>query len=461
MKTNAVRTTRANCSAKQAPLHLVLALSIGVLAGCQARTVQVAPTLAPISVPTLESTKPITFRKIVLKVPRHRAIGTISTGVACIPRDELTLSSGRHQLDTEKFNDIFRGELQTANFEVVGDPDALFGDPEIASAEYLVAGLISDMEANVCYPLAGFEDFSRSSAAVYLKVEWQIYEALQRRVVAEIRTEGSADVKRRSNSLDVALEDAFARAVRNLLANRAFYRLVQPERPSVASRVGHSPSAAAKPIGDTTSSLMRELTATRGARAPANEGRMDIERLNRAVAVVRSAVGHGSGFVVADGLLVTNEHVVGAARKVRLVFGDGAQIDARVSTVDEIRDVALVRFARDFVRPSLPIRASEAKVGENVYSFGAPLEEEHIGTLRKGIVSAHRKLSGLDYIQSDAATNPGNSGGPLIDENGEVIGIAVSGMGISGLAAVDLGINYFIPIAQALAALIARDETGR
>ena len=442
---------RITFSTKCVPLYLLLTLSVGILSACQVKTTQVAPTLDPVFVPAFESTKPIAFRKIVLKVPRHQPIGAVSVGVLCVARGEFTLSGGRHQLDTDKFNDIFRGELQAANFEVVGDPDALFDDPEIASAEYFVAGLVSSIEANVCYPLAGFGNFSNSSAAVYLEVEWQIYDTLQRRVVTKIETKGSANVKERLSGLDVAFEDAFSLAVRNLLADNSFYQLVQSTDLDVASRARHSSSAGVTPRDDTASSLVKKLTAAPNVGALTSEGQVDIERLDTAVAVVRSAVGHGSGFVVSNGLLLTNEHVVGGARRVRLIFGDGAEIDAEVLAVNKIRDVALVHFASSFVRPLLPIRTSEAKIGENVYSFGAPLSEEYSGTLRKGIVSAHRELRGLNYIQSDVAINPGNSGGPLIDEDGKVIGIAVSGVMSHGV--VQHGVNFFVPIVEALTAL--------
>ena len=442
---------RISLSTKRAPLYLVLTLSMSILSACQVKTTQVAPTLDPVLVPAFESTKPIAFRKIVLKIPRHQPIGVVSVGVLCVAQGEFTLSGGRHQLDTDKFNDIFREELQTANYEVVGDPDALFDDPEIASAEYFIAGLVSGIEANVCYPLAGFGNFNNSSAAVYLEVEWQIYDTLQRRVVTKMNTKGSANVKERLSGLDVAFEDAFALAVRNLLANNTFYQLVQSKDTDVASRARHSSSAGVTPKDDTASSLVKELTAAPDMGALTSEGQVDIGRLDTAVAVVRSAVGHGSGFVVSNGLLLTNEHVVGGARRVRLIFGDGAEIDAEVLAVNEIRDVALVNFADSFIRSSLPIRTSETKIGENVYSFGAPLSEEYSGTLRKGIVSAHRELRGLNYIQSDVAINPGNSGGPLIDENGKVIGIAVSGVMSHGV--VQHGVNFFVPIVEALDAL--------
>lgn len=418
---------------------LVLGLCSVILSACQTPATRIAPSLTPISVPASESTKPIAFRKIVLKVPRHRPIGNVSIGALCIKHGDLTISGGRYQLNTDQFNDIFRTELQLANYKVVGDPDALFEDPEIQSAEYFIAGLIKDIEASVCYPYAGFDNFTSSSAAVYMEVEWQIFDTLRRTVVSELQTQGSSKVGTVLNGVEVAFDDAFAHAARNLMADRKFYQLVRANDSDKES--GVAPEAPKD----------RPLSALLDTNAPMAGGGIDVSQLNQAVAVVRSALGHGSGFVIGKGLLVTNAHVVGGAKKVRLIFGDGAQIDANIATIDDRRDVALIRFADSFIRYSLPVRHTPVEIGEDVYSFGAPLDEEYSGTLRKGIVSAYRQTRGLDYIQSDVAINPGNSGGPLIDEYGAVVGISVSGVMYDGLA--QQGINFFIPIKEAIAAL--------
>ena len=351
----------------------------------------------------------------------------------------MTVSGGRYELDADQFNDIFRSELQRANYNIVGDPDALFEDPDIRSAEYFVAGLIEDVEANVCYPLAGFGDWSSSSAGVYMEVEWQIFDTLSREVVTTLRTNGSFDVDERFNGLDYAFDSAFALATQNLLADRQFYELVRADDSDDQSR---APSE--------TSEIPSPPLSLDTEGADKIEG-VDVARLGQAVAIVRSALGHGSGFVVGKGLLVTNEHVVGGAEKVRLIFGDGAQIDATVAVVDSRRDVALVRFADSFIRPSLSVRTTPAEIGADVYSFGAPLAEEYASTLSKGIVSARREIRGLNYIQSDVAINRGSSGGPLIDGNGSVIGISVSGVFYDGVG--QQGINFFIPIEEAMTAL--------
>ena len=402
----------------------IVVCSIGLSACTVTMTNQVAPTLDPIRPPTFESTKPIAFRKIVLKIPRHQPVGEESIGPFCMPSGEMTLSGGRHHLDTDQFNEIFRDELKNANYTIVGDPDALFEDPEINSAEFFIAGLVSDIEANVCYPNADSGNFRHSSASVFIDVEWQIYDAFERKVVSKINSQGSSNIDSRFNGLDVAFENSFALAARNLLANKEFYELVRSGDSTVASGKNEDMSELQTPSNFDIGTLKN----SENSKVIIENEEIDTQNLKLGVAVVRSAVGHGSGFVIGDGMLITNKHVVGGASRVRLIFSDGAQIDADVSMINDTRDVALIRFAKSFKRPFLQIRATEIVMGEEVYSFGAPLDEKYSGTLRKGIVSAHRKIRNLDYIQSDAGVNPGNSGGPLVDQHGKVIGIAVSGV---------------------------------
>jgi len=112
------------------------------------------------------------------------------------------------------------------------------------------------------------------------------------------------------------------------------------------------------------------------------------------------------------------------------------------------RDVALVALV-SARRPALPISTIRPSIGSNVLSYGAPLLEELGGTLRKGLVSAYRSKNGLEFLQSDVDLNKGNSGGPLLDESGNVVGVAVMGVLIDGQ--VSQGLNFFIPIERALA----------
>src|SRR3712207_1638728 len=176
------------------------------------------------------------------------------------------------------------------------------------------------------------------------------------------------------------------------------------------------------------------------------------------VAAVRIGRGSGSAVVVpGEGVLVTNAHVVGDARRGRADFLDGVQAPVRVVGADPLSDLAVLRAERPGDLPS-PVRVGNADtlvVGQLVVAVGNPLGLA--GSVTAGVVSAlGRSLptrSGRagrvveDVIQTDAALNPGNSGGALADSRGRVVGIntAVAGVGL-GLA---------VPITDATRRIIA------
>jgi serine protease Do len=135
----------------------------------------------------------------------------------------------------------------------------------------------------------------------------------------------------------------------------------------------------------------------------------------------------GSGFVIsADGLIVTNNHVVADVSKIEIVFADGTRSDAEVVGTDPKTDIALVRAKATRQYDALPLGDSSALLpGDWVVAVGNPFGLDH--TVTAGIVSAMGRDIGQgpydDFIQTDAAINPGNSGGPLLNLDGEVIGI--------------------------------------
>lgn len=169
--------------------------------------------------------------------------------------------------------------------------------------------------------------------------------------------------------------------------------------------------------------------------------------------------GSGTGFIIdADGLILTNEHVIDGADRITVRLADGRTLHATRVGSDPDTDIALLKVdAAPRLQPA-PLGDSDTlRVGEWVVAIGNPLAYEH--TVTVGVVSfLGRKLfdSSLDrYIQTDAAINFGNSGGPLINARGEVIGINAA---ISSRAA---NIGFAVPINQASAVLPQLRETGR
>jgi putative serine protease PepD len=178
----------------------------------------------------------------------------------------------------------------------------------------------------------------------------------------------------------------------------------------------------------------------------------------------------GSGFVVSkDGLIVTNDHVVDGASQVQVKIGTSNQAqDATVIGADPSRDLALLKVDAGNNLPTLSLGdSSSVGVGDPTYAIGNPFGLDH--TLTTGIVSAlQRSLQAPDgatisgAIQTDAALNPGNSGGPLLDSSGKVIGVnsQIQTGSSSGAEAGNVGIGFAIP-ASTVKSFVAEAKSGK
>jgi S1-C subfamily serine protease len=148
-------------------------------------------------------------------------------------------------------------------------------------------------------------------------------------------------------------------------------------------------------------------------------------------------LGTGSGFVLDDGLIVTNRHVVGQPREVAISTWDGRSFEARVDGIAQDADLAVIRV-RGLDLPVATVRAEPAVVGEPIAVIGYPggggatITTGRVLGLTDGPILGEQ----VPAIRVDAEVRPGNSGGPLIDAEGRVIGVifALSGAGGDGLA---------------------------
>jgi len=172
--------------------------------------------------------------------------------------------------------------------------------------------------------------------------------------------------------------------------------------------------------------------------------------------------GVGSGVIVdGKGFILTNNHVVDEAQKLRITLKDGNVFNGVVVGTDEVTDLAVVRVDSKEALPFARLGDSDQlKIGEIVIAIGNPFGLTGGPTVTAGIVSAlNRSLQfesgALELIQTDAAINPGNSGGPLVNTNGEVIGINTAKMPYAQ------GIGFAVPVNTAR--IIVKDlmESGQ
>src|SRR5882724_1917603 len=169
----------------------------------------------------------------------------------------------------------------------------------------------------------------------------------------------------------------------------------------------------------------------------------------------------GSGFIVnADGYVVTNNHVVDGATEIKVTLADGRELAAKVLGRDPKTDLALLKIDAT----GLPLIAlgvsTQLQVGEPVMAIGNPFGLEQ--TVTTGIVSATGRVIGEgpydDFIQTDASINPGNSGGPLINGQGQAIGVNTAIFSQSGGS---VGIGFAIPVNVAKPIVTQLAQTGR
>jgi hypothetical protein len=237
--------------------------------------------------------------------------------------------------------------------------------------------------------------------------------------------------------------------------------------PSLSIKLGES--GRVLPIGKQTVQALKRLYSVASAKDPVPPFSLATPLVTPAdgfqkivaasldkVVGIKSGGGSGTGFVAeSSGLIFTNRHVVQSRKSVDISYADGTETTADVIFRDREKDLAILRPANARIKNPLPLcYASYPKPGEEVFALGNP--RGLANTVTRGIVSSVRRAEGefrtvvpegTTLIQTDAAVNPGNSGGPLLNTNGEVIGI------VTFKRSTGEGLNFALSIIDALEAI--------
>jgi len=237
--------------------------------------------------------------------------------------------------------------------------------------------------------------------------------------------------------------------------NAAFIEVARMARPSVVN---------------ISTTVTPRRSSRRRSQAPEGPGDFWEEFFGRpAPEGPRRQSARGSGFIVkADGYILTNNHVVEGADKIKVILADKREFNAKLIGTDRETEVAVIKIDAEDLPAAMLGDSDVLQVGELVMAIGNPFALSH--TVTNGIVSATGRSGVLetvtyqDFIQTDAAINPGNSGGPLVNIRGEVIGIntaialasTASGVPIRG----NVGIGFAVPINMARDIMIQLIEKG-
>jgi len=403
-----------------------------LIAGAGARRLGVQLCLLAVAFSTLAEAAPRKPRSASLAQAAYGlaagdAWGTLGRGRAC-DRDMQTLrwDAGAAASSVEGFPAIFAAALNA--------PAAP------AKPGLRVDATVGEMSAKLCARSAG-----RVTGQLAMTVAWRISDPVQDRLLATVETHASGEIgEGAAGDIGPLLDAAFRGNAEALAADPAFQKALKPPpRPRAKPR----PPEIEMPLAEMRLGLI-------GAAAP-----MALGRASDGVVSILNGGQFGSGVLItADGYLLTNDHVVGRSKTVIVRWPDGTETPGDVVRSQRRRDVALIKTAPPNVRP-LAIRSRPVELAETVYAIGTPRETDFAGTLTRGVVStARRVVDGQGFIQSDVAVTHGNSGGPLLDEKGWIVGLADL---IYEPGGVSQNINFFLPIDEALKALAVKPPIGR
>jgi S1-C subfamily serine protease len=369
-----------------------------------------------------------------------RAVQRALFGVCSYEPINLSWGVGAGRLNVRAFEQPTRAELKKEGFPIAGDPSDPFAEKD--GGDLTLGGTITSISSDFCfsYQAGRPEDIDHVSGSTTIEIDWQLYSNIERRVVAKVHETGAYTTKAEvRGGLQAIMLQALNDSVRKLTASAEFKEAARQRTGALPSTSPSSPKSALV------------LTGAKSAKP------IKIPEAVGAVVLVLSGGGHGSGFLVSsDGYLMTAEHVVGADKYVKVRWSDGLEGVGEVIRTDKRRDVALIKTDPRGRQP-LALRRTAPQPGDTVFAIGAPLDVNNQSTVTRGVASANRILDGFSFIQSDVTISPGNSGGPLLDEKGEVLGICDLSYRPAG-ADVPTGINYFIPIDDALRFLSAEPQ---
>ena len=410
---------------------LVLVVMAGCLTGTDSASASASTGFDDIKVvtartplpATADATATIVLNRIVSGVPSGDEVVESTSGPFCSDAKRLTWSKTSAAVNAKLFA-VTKRELLAAEYHVPAVSENIFDTASSTQKPDFQLGVrIRDFRMTSCSHSSGLK------GAVYLDTHWEVFSPRLQKVVASMDAEGSY---RSEQTEDIKLADVVERAVvatvRNLLADPAFLQAVST------------------PASATTAGVAPERTTRIAKLVPHSGGvTQNATQLRAAVVTLEVDGRSGSGFYISqDGYLLTDQHVVGRSGFVKVRTATGRELPGEVVGIDASHDVALVKTEAPPFEP-LAVQRQDPALGADVYAIGSPLGDRFNGTMTKGVMSGFRTIDGRRFLQSDVSILPGNSGGPLLDASGAVIGLTAvkieSGHG---------SLQLFIPIADAL-----------
>jgi S1-C subfamily serine protease len=353
------------------------------------------------------------FAKLRSKVMAGDKIGKYASGSWCLGSKDLVATARVEEISNTEAGMAFKEVAKDLDVPVFQKEISPFESTTPASADYRIGGTLERLYIDSC------SDDKKRKGESNVEVKWEVWSTRQQRVVMSRVTTGHVKTETWVPTFEYK---AFSDSLREFLTTQEARDLIAGVPPAMKD--------AFEPLHVSAHPLP-------GADTQKNAG-----ELRKAVVTVTSDGGSGSGFFVGDGYVLTDRHVVGSSRFVKLRLSDGSEAVGEVLRQDVARDVALLQTSAK--SPSLPVRLPDPASGENLFAIGSPLGQTFEGTFTRGVMSGTRDIEGRRFFQSDVSINKGNSGGPLLDATSHVVGLA------DWTIPQTTGLSFFVPIKDAL-----------
>lgn len=315
--------------------------------------------------------------------------------------------------------------LRAAGYKIKQASGIFAGVQNFSGVSYAIAGKATSFQLNHYGSLAG------NKTVVSLSLTWEVLKATTRDVVYSRTLSGNAETAGASGaSVRLAFRQSFA----EVLADPLFVQSLTTPKPAEVAAASSGAAANWRRPQPTATDIVALKPSDYN---PSHVGTV-FQRVAQSVVTLHGDQGQGSAFIITrDGLAITNHHVIEGQSRLSARFSTGIERPVRVLRSDAEADVALVQVACDTDCTTVELESGrDVPVGTEIYTIGAPLGLSQ--TLTRGVISGVRLSHGLTLLQTDAAVNAGNSGGPMVEvTTGKVVAIVSSklvGQGVEGIA---------------------------
>ena len=382
----------------------------------------------------------IAFDKLLADFPEGKQIGVVhkSNGTSETIKWEGSTKVGDKDFEIRFYDIASNMGIQTP----ITKSNALFAGEDSKKPmlpRYLIGAQVVDLNVTVKYDK---KDKYRAGAYVTtnnIKIVWKVLDKSTDKVVYSFESQNSA--KMRGTSVyyqNRNLLNAYENSLMDLFNDAKFIALINNTKQSINSLSVPTESTSEK-------MLVNEI------KTPAFKNASEmIKYTSESCVTIVTDAGHGSGVIFdSRGYILTAYHVTEGVNKIRIIFSSGIELDAVAISSNKKNDLAILKIPGKGFR-ALALSDEDVTLGDEVLTIGTPADVDLGQSIAKGMVSGKRSIEELVYLQINMAVSPGNSGGPLINEKGEIIGIIqkkIVGNGIEG-------IGFAVPMETIKAALI-------